>query len=181
MTEPKKSFIRRSGSFLLGYLTPWRSISRSASSVSKSMSNIADAARAARESMKQEHERIQAAKQVQLTPEERRMSPAQLFDHYFEIHGWTEDGLRNNRIAFRRAKWACLAMGFASLVSGLIMLTVSHPILAFVIAPLLLICSLIICSRGALEAWKEAQVELRQVFNFKHFAGRADFFKRLVW
>lgn len=180
MTEPKKSFIRKTGGFLLGYLTPWRSISRSAGSVSKSMNNIADAARAAREAAKQQHERIQAAKRVQLTPEERRMTPAQLFDHYFEIHGWTEDGLKNNRTAFRRAKWACMFVALVSLVSGLIMLTVSHPILAFVIAPLLMICSLIIGSRGALEAWKQAQIELREVFNFKHFASRGDFFRRLV-
>ena len=180
MTEPKKSFIRKTGGFLLGYLTPWRSISRTASSVSKSMNNIADAARGARESMRADHERIQSAKQVQLTPEERRMTPAQLFEHYFEIHGWTEDGLQNNRTAFRRAKWACLATALVSLVSGLIMLTVAHPILSFIIAPLLMICSLIIGSRGALEAWKEAQVDSRQVFNFKHFAGRQDFFKRLV-
>lgn len=181
MNEPKKkSFVRSTGSFLLGYLTPWRSISRSAGSVKKSMDNIADAARDARESMKKEHERIQAAKQVQLTPEQRRMSPSQLFEHYFEIHGWTEDGLQNNRIMFRRAKWACMFVAAVSLVGGLYMLTVPHPILAFFVAPTMMICSLIIGSRGALEAWKQAQVELRQVFDFKRFMSRGDFFKRLV-
>lgn len=180
MNEPKKSFIRNAGGFLLGYLTPWRSISRSASSISKSMNNIVDAARGARESMRTEHERIQAARQVQLTPEERRMTPGQLFEHYFQIHGWTEVGLQNNRIMFRRAKWACMFVAAVSLVGGLYMLTVPHPILAFFVAPTMMICSLIIGSRGALEAWKQAQVELRQVFNFKAFASRQDFFKRLA-
>lgn len=180
MTEPKKSIVRRAGVFILGYLTPWRSISRSAASVSKSMGNIADAARAARDSMRAEHERIQAAKQVQLTPEQLRMTPGERFADDVDRLGLSESDLAWRATQFRRAKWACMLLALVSLVAGLFMLTSAHPILSFFTAPALMICSLIVASRGALEAWKQAQLDLRQVFDFKHFAGRADFFKRLV-
>lgn len=180
MSEPKKSLIRRAGVFILGYLTPWRSISRSASSVSRSMGNIADAARAARDSMRAEHERIEAAKQVQLTPEQLRMTPGERFADDVRRLDLSESALAWRATQFRRAKWACMLLALISLAGSLYMMTVPHPILSFVIGPVMLLFSLIMVLKGTLEAWKQAQIELRQVFDFKGFASRQDFFKRLV-
>lgn len=181
MTEHKKSVLRRAGSFFVSYLTPWGGMKRSADSVKKSASNIMDAARGARDSMRADHERIQAAKQVQLTPEQRRMTPEQLFRDRYEQLGWNEDTLAWNRRQFRRAKWACMSAAAVSLAGGLgAMSLAEHPIVAFVMGPTFLIMSLFTAGRGALEAWKQAQIDLRSVADFKWFLSQPDFFKRLV-
>lgn len=180
MTDPKKSILRRAGSGFVTYFTPWRSIARAADSVKTSAANIKDVAQGTRESMRAQHERIQAAKQIQLTPEQAAMTPAELFQDSYDRLGWTEEALARNRAQFRRAKWACMALGAFAFGSGVFMLLASTPLLAFFVAPTLLVASLIIVSRGALEAWKQTQIELRSVANFKWFMSRPDFFKRLV-
>jgi hypothetical protein len=173
----KKSFLRIS----IGYLTPLGSITRSVSSVMDSLGRIGKAAQSARDAMRADHERIQAARQVQLTQEQRQMTPAELFQDSYDRLGWNEEALTRNRTQFRRAKWACMMLACLAFGSGLFMLwTSTHPILAFFVAPTLLIAALIIVSRGALEAWKQAQIELRSVADFKWFMSQPDFFKRLV-
>lgn len=173
----KKSFLGTA----IGYVLPWGSLKRSATSLKDSLERIGEAARDARDSMRADHERIQEAKQVQLTAEQRRMTPAELFQDSYVRLGWTEEALTRNRTQFRRAKWACMVLAALAFGSGLFMLwTSTHPVLSFFVAPTLLIAALIIVSRGALEAWKQAQIELRSVADFKWFMSQPDFFRRLV-
>lgn len=177
MTEPKKSIVRRAA----GYVLPWRAVSRTVGSVKDSLGRIGEAAHSARDAMRADHERIQTGKQVQLTPEQRRMTPIELFQDTYDRLGWTEEGLTRNRTQFRRAKWACMSLACLTFGSGLFMMwTSAHPLLAFIVAPTLLIAALIIVSRGALEGWKQAQIELRSVADFKWFMSLPDFFRRLV-
>ena len=177
MTEPKKSIVRRAA----GYVLPLRAVGRSVTSVMDSLGRIGKAAHSARDAMRADHERIQAAKQNQLTPEQSRMTPAELFQDSYERFGWTEEALARNRTQFQRAKWACLTVSALAFVSGLLMMWMSeYPLLAFFVAPTLQISALFIASRGALEASKQAQIELRSVADFKWFMSQPDFFKRLV-
>lgn len=177
----KKSIFRRVGGAFLRYLTPWSSISRSAGSVAKSISNIADAARGARDAMRADHERIKAAREVQLSPEQRRMSPAQLFENFYEEHDWQEPILARNRLTYRKSKRIYLASAAAGVVAGIAMtLIFPHPLFLFFIVPTALLASLILASKGMTEAWRQAQIELRSMISLEQFLGRGDLFKRLV-
>ncbi len=181
MSESKKSFARRAAGAFLSYLTPWRSISRSADSVSRSMSNIADAARSARESMRAEHERIQAAKRVQLRPDQLRMTPAELFQNFYDEQDWQESILEINRSTYRNSKRVFLAAAAAFVAAAVGMaLIFPHPILLFFIVPTALLAALILASKGMTEAWRQAQIDLRAMISLEQFMSRGDFFRRLV-
>ncbi len=181
MTEPKKSFVRRAAGAFLSYLIPWRSISRSAGSVSKSISNIAAAARGARESMRADYERIQASKQVQLRPDQLRMSPPELFDNFYAELDWQEPILERNRSTLRDSKRVYLSAAAVGLAAAVAMaLLFPHPLFLFFIVPTALLAALILASKGMTEAWRQAQIELRSMISLEQFMARRDFFRRLV-
>lgn len=180
MSDHKRSIVRRAGGFLLGYVTPWRSIKRTADSVAGSAERIGDAFKSAGDSMRAQRKRMKS--NPPLTSEQLKMSPQELFLDFYERGAWSEAGLERNRGLYRQAKWACYVVAAATAIAAFWMIIAGGSLLlTFFVAPLLLIGSLVVVSRGAIEAWKQAQVELREVISFAQFMSRPDFFKRIFW
>lgn len=106
-------------------------------------------------------------------------SPQEKFEEIFELNGWTEEQLVQQRKAARNTRLGMVGL----VVVGMIVLLVVMSGIPFwalaIIGPVSVIALAGCAAMAARFAWWEAQIEQRSIFPLAEFMSRKDFFRRV--
>ena len=142
--------------------------------ISKSAAGIKESIAQAKELQKK---RVSDAKAA--TAYLKGKSPQEKFEEIFELNGWTEEQLVQQRKAARNTRLGMVGL----VVVGMIVLLVVMSGIPFwalaVIGPVSVIALAGCAAMAARFAWWEAQIEQRAIFPLAEFMSRKDFFRRV--
>lgn len=169
--------------YILRSAIPLNSIARAGSEVAGSVQRTAERVRAAKEALARQQDRLEETREAE--QEEMRLRNAErltseeIFKRWYAEHRWTEQGLEEHRIMYRRAKFAWLAGAVLCVVTMLVAASL-HWLLAILLISGSAIGVFAMAGRAFLDSLQEARIELRSMIMIREYVGRSDFFKRFL-
>lgn len=105
---------------------------------------------------------------------------AERFNAIYTGNGWSEETLREQRMACVRTKLTCFVLMIVSISCSILAFLVL-PFFSLMVATPVLGCLIILCAaQGFKFALYQAQIDTRNLISAKEFANMDDFFYRLI-
>lgn len=169
--------------YFLQSAIPFRSVGLAGSEVVGSVQRTAERLRIVKEVLARQKERIEEAREAEQEEmhlrNAQRLTSEEIFNRWYAEKGWSEEGLEDHRIMYRRAKFVWLTGAVLCFVTMMVA-TSLHWLPAMILLSGSVIGVFAFTGRAFMDSLEEARIDRRTMLTIREYVSCADFFKRFL-